>query len=227
MPWIRPRRWHAEEARGLERKQPLRIGVFGGSFDPVHIGHLLAAECCREQAGLDRVIFVPTAIQPHKQDRQLASGPHRLEMLALATGGHDAFAVSGDELERGGVSYTVDTLERMTARYPSDELLLILGPDAFLSLPTWREPRRIIDLAEILAVERESLDDLSGTASRAALEPLLGRVRLDRVIAERVRLPAIGIRASDLRSAVASGTSIRYRTPRAVEHYIATHGLYR
>jgi nicotinate-nucleotide adenylyltransferase len=201
--------------------------VFGGSFDPVHIGHLLAAECCREQAGLDRVLFVPAAIQPHKQDRQLASGQHRMEMLALATGGNDAFAVSGDELERGGVSYTVDTLQRLKARHPDDDLLLILGPDAFLSLPTWREPQRIIDLAEVLAVERESLDDLSDAATRGPLETLLGRERLDRVISKRVRLPAIGIRASDLRAAVAAGQSIRYRTPRAVECSIATHGLYR
>ena len=205
----------------------MRIGVFGGSFDPVHIGHLLAAECCREQAGLDRVLFVPAAIQPHKQDRQLASGQHRMEMLALATGGNDAFAVSGDELERGGVSYTVDTLQRLKARHPDDDLLLILGPDAFLSLPTWREPQRIIDLAEVLAVERESLDDLSDAATRGPLETLLGRERLDRVISKRVRLPAIGIRASDLRAAVAAGQSIRYRTPRAVECSIATHGLYR
>jgi nicotinate-nucleotide adenylyltransferase len=205
----------------------VRIGVFGGSFDPVHIGHLLAAECCREQAGLDRVLFVPAAIQPHKQDRQLASGQHRMEMLALATGGNDAFVVSGDELERGGVSYTADTLERLKARHPDDDLLLILGPDAFLGLPTWREPQRIIDLAAILAVERESLDDLSDAATREPLETLLGRARLDRVIAERVLLPAIGIRASDLRAAVAAGQSIRYRTPRAVECYIATHGLYR
>ena len=205
----------------------MRIGVFGGSFDPVHIGHLLAAECCREQAGLDRVLFVPAAIQPHKQDRQLASGQHRMEMLALATGGNDAFAVLGDELERGGVSYTVDTLERLKARHPDDDLLLILGPDAFLGLPTWREPQRIIDLAEVLAVERESLDDLSDAATREPLETLLGRERLDRVISKRVRLPAIGIRASDLRAAVAAGQSIRYRTPRAVECSIATHGLYR
>jgi len=205
----------------------VRIGVFGGSFDPVHNGHLLAAECCREQAGLGRVLFVPAFIQPHKQDRQLASGQHRMEMLALATGGHDAFAVSGDELDRGGVSYTVETLEQLNALHPGDDLFLILGPDAFLSLPTWREPRRIVELAELIAVERESLDDLSGDAFRGPLEPLLGRERLDRVLAERVRLPAIGIRASDLRNAVASGKSIRYRTPRAVEQYIATHGLYR
>jgi len=205
----------------------VRIGVFGGSFDPVHIGHLLAAECCREQAGLDRVLFVPTAIQPHKQHRQLASGQHRLEMLALATGGHDAFDVSNDELTRGGVSYTVDTLERLTAQHPGDDLLLILGPDAFLGLPTWREPRRIVELAGIIAVERESLDDLSSAVSRGPLESLLGRERLDRVITERVRLPSIGVRASDLRSAVAAGKSIRYRTPRAVEQYIAAHQLYR
>ena len=148
-------------------------------------------------------------------------------MLALATGGNDAFAVSGDELDRGGVSYTVDTLERLRAQHPGDELLLILGPDAFLGLPSWREPERIVELAGILAVERESLDDLTAAAVRVSLEPLLGRERLDRVIAERVRLPAIGIRASDLRSAVAAGKSIRYRTPRAVERYIAAHGLYR
>ncbi len=205
----------------------MRIGVFGGSFDPLHIGHLLAAECCREQAGLDRVLFVPTAIQPHKQHQQPAAGQHRLEMLALATGGHDAFAVSDIELERGGVSYTVDTLERLTAQHPGDELLLILGPDAILGLPTWREPRRIVELAGIIAVERESLDDLGGAVSRGPLEALLGRERLERVIAERVMLPAIGIRASDLRSDVAAGKSIRYRTPRAVEQYIATHRLYR
>ena len=130
----------------------MRIGVFGGSFDPVHIGHLMAAECCREQARLDRVLFVPVSIQPHKQQRQLASGQHRMEMLALATGGNDAFAVSSDELERGGVSYTVDTLERLRAQHPGDELLLMLGPDAFLGLPTWREPQRIVELATILAV---------------------------------------------------------------------------
>lgn len=205
----------------------MRIGVFGGSFDPVHIGHLLAAECCREQAGLDRVLFVPAAIQPHKQHREPASGQHRLAMLALATGGHDAFAVSDDELDRGGVSYTVDTLERLKARHPDDEFLLVLGPDAFLSLPTWRKPDRIVELAGIIAVERESLDDIGGAAVRGQLEPLLGRERLDAVIAGRVMLPAIGVRASDLRAAVAAGRSIRYRTPRAVEQYIAANGLYR
>jgi nicotinate-nucleotide adenylyltransferase len=204
----------------------VRIGVFGGSFDPVHIGHLVAAECCREQAGLDRVLFVPAAVQPHKQDRRPASGQHRLEMLMLATGGHDAFAVSSEELDRGGVSYTVDTLGRLKPLHPHDELLLLLGPDAVLSLPSWRDPRRILELAGIVAMERESLDDLGAPACRAALEPLFGRAALEQLLAARVRLPAIGIRSSGLRAAVAAGQSIRYRTPRAVERYIAAHGLY-
>ena len=113
----------------------MRIGIFGGSFDPVHTGHLIVAECCREQASLDRVLFVPAAIQPHKQDRSLATGAHRLAMLALATGGHPSFAVSSDEVDRGGVSYSIETVQSLSSHHSGDELLLILGPDALAGLP--------------------------------------------------------------------------------------------
>jgi nicotinate-nucleotide adenylyltransferase len=205
----------------------MRIGVFGGSFDPVHVGHLLLAECCREQAGLDRVLFVPAATQPHKQDRQLAAPEHRVEMLRLATGGHPAFAVVTLEIERGGVSYTVNTLAALKATHPDAELCLLLGPDALAGLPTWREPARIAALATVVGVEREALDDLRGLAKTAGLSTLLGAERLAAVLQRRVRMPAIGIRASDIRAAVAAGRSIRYRTPRAVEVYIQAHGLYR
>jgi nicotinate-nucleotide adenylyltransferase len=205
----------------------MRIGVFGGSFDPVHLGHLVAAECCREQAALDRVVFVPAAVPPHKRDRVLAAPEHRLEMLRLATGGHDAFAVSTVELDRGGVSYTVDTLAALGAAHPGADLRIVLGPDALAELPTWREPARIVDLALPLAVERESLDDVAALVADARLAAVLGRERLERVVAERVRMPAIGIRATALRAAVAEGRSIRFLAPRAVERYIATHGLYR
>jgi len=203
----------------------MRIGVFGGSFDPVHVGHLILAECCREQAGLDRVLFVPAATQPHKQHRRLAAPEHRLEMLRLATGGHPAFAVSTVELDRGGVSYTVDTLAALRDAHPGAELCLLLGPDALAGLPTWREPRRIADLATLVAVERETLDDLP--AATAALRDLLGPERVAGILDRRVRMPAIGIRASDLRAAIGAGASIRYRTPRAVEAFIAAHRLYR
>jgi len=205
----------------------VRIGVFGGSFDPVHIGHLIAAECAREQAGLDRVLFVPAAQPPHKPGRTLAAGQHRLEMLTLAIGGHDAFAVSAIELDRGGTSYTVDTLAALAAVNPGDALVLLLGPDALAGLPAWREPRRIAAVAEIVPLERDALDDLPAAVTAAGLVDLFGADAVATMLARRVRMPAIGIRATALRTAVAAGRSIRYQTPRAVERYIATHALYR
>ncbi len=204
----------------------MRIGVFGGSFDPVHLGHLIAAECCREQAGLDRVLFVPAAVPPHKQDRQLSPAADRVEMLRLAVGGHDAFAVSTLEIDRGGVSFTVDTLALLRETHPADELFLLLGPDAIVEFPTWREPTRILDLATPLVMMREVIDDLAAIAGAARLATLVGRERLAAIVSAAVRLPAIGIRASDLRAAVAAGRSIRLRTPRAVEAYVAAHRLY-
>lgn len=204
----------------------MRIGIFGGSFDPVHQGHLVVAECCREQARLDRVVFVPTAIQPFKQDRQPAAGQHRSEMLALAVGGNPAFEISTVELDRGGVSYTVDTLAAMRKASPDDELHLILGPDALAGLPDWREPSRILELSRVIAVERDGLDDMAAIVQAPRLATLLGPERARDIVAEKVVVPAIGVRSSDLRALVAAGRSIRYRTPRAVEQYIATHGLY-
>jgi len=205
----------------------MRIGVFGGSFDPVHVGHLVVAEIAREQAGLDRVLFVPAAIQPHKQKVGLAPAADRVEMLRLATGGHDAFAVSTLEIDRGGVSYTADTVEALAAEHRGDDLVLLLGPDALAGLPTWHEPERILAAVTIRAVEREGVDDVAALVREPALAMLLGADRAAQVVATRIRVPAIGIRATDLRSAVAAGHSIRYRTPRAVEQYITTHGLYR
>lgn len=205
----------------------MRIGVFGGSFDPVHLGHLVAAECCREQAGLERVVFVPAAIPPHKQDRTLAPAADRLAMLQLATGGHDAFTVSTLELDRGGVSYTADTLAALAASHPGADLRLILGPDALAGLPDWHDPARIVATADLLAVEREGLDDVAALARVPRLAALLGPERLERLVAVRVRMPALGIRASLLRAQVAAGRSIRFLTPRAVEAYVHEHGLYR
>lgn len=205
----------------------MRIGIYGGSFNPVHLGHLIAAECCREQARLDRVLFMPAATPPHKQGRLLADAADRVTMLTLAVGGHEAFAVSTIEVDRGGVSYTVDTLAVLAQQHPHDTLALMLGPDALAQLPTWREPRTIADRCELVAVEREQLDDVASIARDTGLADLLGQERLAALIAARVRMPAIGVRASDLRAAVAAGTSIRYRTPRAVEAFITSHGLYR
>jgi len=205
----------------------MRVGVFGGSFDPVHYGHLIAAECAREQAALDRVVFVPAATPPHKPGVRLEDASHRLAMLSLAIGGHDAFEVSTIELDRGGTSYTVDTLADLAARHPGDTLVLLLGPDSLAALATWKEPDRIVSLADIVPIERESLDDIVAAAAGSGLASVLGEPAVTAMLGRRVSMPAVGIRATHVRAAVAVGRSIRYRTPRSVERYIATHGLYR
>jgi nicotinate-nucleotide adenylyltransferase len=205
----------------------MRIGVYGGSFDPVHNGHLLAAEAAREQAGLGRVIFVPAAASPHKPNVALASGADRLAMLELATAGHDAFSVSSLELDRGGTSYTVETLGALAEAHPGHQLVMILGPDSLAGFATWREPHLIASLAEIVPVERDELDDLEAIAVSGGLAQAVGVDMAALILARRVRMPAIGIRATTIRRAIAAGRSIRFQTPRAVECYITTHGLYR
>jgi nicotinate-nucleotide adenylyltransferase len=201
----------------------MRLGIFGGSFDPVHYGHLLLAECCREQCGLEEVWFVPAAVAPHKQHATLTAPAHRVEMLRLATGGQGAFDVSTRELDRGGLSYTVDTLAEIHADRPTDELFLLLGADSLADLPNWREPARICELALLVVVQRPGAVE----PDFAALAPLVSAERLESIRRQRVEMPAIGLSASEIRSRVSARQSIRYRTPRAVERYIQTHGLYR
>src|SRR5688500_10806095 len=121
----------------------MRLGLFGGTFDPVHYGHLLLAEACREQCRLDELWFVPAAVPPHKQERTLSPAKERVEMLRLAVGGHPAFSVSTLEIDRGGVSYTVNTLDAVRLSRPEATLFFPMGADSLVDLPTWREPRRI------------------------------------------------------------------------------------
>src|SRR5439155_12099678 len=125
------------------RKHCMRIGVFGGTFDPVHLAHLIIAEQCREQAGLDQVWFIPAARPPHKQDRTVTPFSHRVEMLALAIAGNPAFRIDELEKERPGSSYTVDTLSELQRQHRGVDLWLILGSDCLPDLPHWREPARI------------------------------------------------------------------------------------
>lgn len=205
----------------------MRLGVFGGSFDPVHTGHLLVAEACREGAALDRVLFVPAARAPHKPDGPRADGRHRVEMLSLAVGGHDAFAVSTVELDRGGVSYTVDTLEALRAAHPGATLHLILGPDSLAQFDTWRDPAGILARARIVAVARAGVDDVAATCRTAGLDRWLGADGVAALVAEQVAIPAVGLRSSTIRALLAAGRSIRYQVPRAVERYVAEQGLYR
>src|SRR5882762_9450434 len=128
----------------------MRIGVFGGTFDPVHLGHLILAEQCREQATLDQLLFVPALLPPHKRQQPLTSFAQRVEMLALAISGHAAFRVDELEKERTGPSYTVDTLTQLQQQRPGDEFCFIIGSDSLHDLHLWYQPRRIIELATLL-----------------------------------------------------------------------------
>ncbi len=200
----------------------MKVGVFGGSFDPVHLGHLILAEQCREQARLDRVLFVPAARPPHKPDRVLTPFHVRVEMLTLAISGHPAFQVDELENERPGPSYTVMTLEELKARDPAIDLRLILGGDSLIDLPLWCEPKRILELAGLLVVGRPGWSAPSDRDLRASLSladdfPL--RI-------EFVECPLIEIASRDLRKRFAAGRSVRFQLPRAVEAYVQEKRLY-
>jgi nicotinate-nucleotide adenylyltransferase len=201
----------------------MRIGVFGGSFDPVHLGHLVMAELCREQAGLDEVRFIPAARPPHKQHQTQTPFHVRVEMLALAISGNAAFRIDELEKDRPGPSFTADTLDLLHAREPDAELCLILGADSVVDLPLWYDPHRIVARATLLVIGRPGWQMPDPESLRAALqltddEPL----RL-----QAVECPLIEIASRELRQRVAEGKTIRYQTPRSVEAYIAQHGLYK
>jgi nicotinate-nucleotide adenylyltransferase len=201
----------------------MRLGLLGGSFDPVHYGHLLLAECGREQLRLDRVDFLPAAVPPHKPDRELSPAEARVEMLQLAIAGHEHFAVSRYEVDRGGVNYTVNTLRHYRSEEPDAEVFFLAGTDMLHDLPQWREAEEICRLC-VWAVARrpgEPEPDFARLAGIATPE----RIALFR--RHVVEMPAIGLSATDIRRRVAAGRSIRYRTPRAVEKYIETAGMYR
>lgn len=201
----------------------MRLGILGGSFDPVHYGHLLLAECCREQCRLDAVWFVPAAVPPHKQDRKLSPDADRVEMLKLAIGGHEVFSIYTGEIDRGGVSYTVETLQHLHDEDASRELFLLMGADSLADLPTWREPARICELAIPAVVRRAG----SPTPDDTVLAKLMSPERLAIARENRVEMPTIDLSATEIRRRVTMGKSIRYRTPRAVEKYIETHAIYR
>ena len=138
----------------------MRLGIFGGTFDPVHYGHLLLAECCREQCKLDEVWFLPAAVPPHKQDLELSSAEDRINMLELAIAGQSAFGVCRYEIDRGGVNYTFETLAHFHEEDPCRELFFLLGADMLADLPHWRHPAQILELAVPVAVRRPGAGEL-------------------------------------------------------------------
>jgi nicotinate-nucleotide adenylyltransferase len=200
----------------------MRIGVFGGSFDPVHLGHLVLAECCQTQARLDRVVFVPAAHQPHKPRAPRADDADRLAMLRLATAGRPEFEIWTVEIDRGGVSYTVDTLRALANREPAAELFFLMGADALADLPTWREPAEICRLATPVAVHRAGWHEPDFDALSEFLQP----DRLAEIRSLQVEMPSTPISSSAIQRVIAEGGEWRQLVPPEVAAYIVEHQLY-
>jgi nicotinate-nucleotide adenylyltransferase len=189
----------------------VRLGIFGGSFDPPHLGHLLPVIDAAEALGLDAVRFVPAAVQPFKVGHAVAAPPHRRAMTELLVAGIPGFSVDSTEIDRRGLSFTVDTLAALAAAAPGTELVLLIGADAYAQFDQWREPERIRELAKLAVLVRG--DDEMPNDSRDGVDLL--------------RTRRVDISSTELRARVADGRIIRGFVPEAVADYIAAHRLYR
>lgn len=193
----------------------MKTGLFGGTFDPIHIGHLIIAETVRSDFVLDRVLFIPAQIPPNKVNRILSAAQIRLKMVELAIDGYSYFDVSDVEIQRGGVSYTVETVHwfKETEEWGKDELFLIVGSDSLLEMKSWKDPGGILQKIQTLVVGRPGFD------IEKAEESFRRRVK-------RVYTPFINISSTEIRQRVRSGKSIHYWVPEKVEVYIRKKGLY-
>lgn len=194
---------------------PVRIGVMGGTFDPIHHGHLVAASEAHAAFELDEVLFVPTGQPWQKSDRQVTSGEHRFAMTSLATQSNDAFSVSRVDLDRDGPTYTVDTLRDLQAQQPEAELFFITGADALAAIMSWRDHETLFDVAHFVGCTRPG--------------HVVDREMLDRLPQERLsvlEIPALAISSTDCRERAQRGAPIRYLVPDSVVEYINEHDLY-
>jgi nicotinate-nucleotide adenylyltransferase len=193
--------------------------VFGGTFDPIHIGHLIIAIDVQAVLELDTVLFVPAGHPPHKPDSLISSNEDRLFMLDAALSGQPSFKISTVDLDRPGPSFTADTLAQLATQHPSDDLFFIMGADSLRDFPTWRDPERILDLAQL------------AVAARPAVPIDINRVNAEIPgAAQRIHLvdtPSIGISASSIRKRVSERRPITFQVPAEVERYILEQRLYR
>jgi nicotinate-nucleotide adenylyltransferase len=200
----------------------VRVAILGGTFNPPHLAHLLCASEAADQLGLDRVVLMPVFTPPHKEVPEDPGPEVRLGLCERAIAGDDRLEVSRLEIDRGGPSFTVDTLQELHARHPEHELIFIVGGDMAVSLPTWKDPRTVLELATLGVAER------SGATRRDITERLTAEYGDD--VSDRLAffdMPRMDISSSEIRRRVAAGRTIRYLVPDAVADHIAEHGLYR
>lgn len=195
---------------------PGKIGVYGGTFDPPHVGHLIVAGDACEALGLDRLLFIPSAVPPHKRHSVEATAEVRMEMVGAAVAGDERFEVSDLELRRQGPSYTVDTLSTLRERYPGAELYLLVGADVVPDLPTWRAPEEILRLARLAVLARAGDHGGEGSSERDGPIPFV-----------RVPVTRVDVSATEVRRRVREGRPIRYLVTDPVRAIIEREGLYR
>jgi nicotinate-nucleotide adenylyltransferase len=215
-----------------------RLGILGGTFNPIHLGHLVLAEAFRERLALDRVLFVPAATPPHKPPVGLVPALHRYAMVTLAVAGHPRFVACPVELERSGPSYSADTVEALAGEWAGARLFFLMGSDTFLDLPTWRTPERLGHFATLgVGYRAGSAFEPDGPAARAVLARFArsGWRRVPPDAPETlapgdcalVEMRSVPVSAREVRERLAAGESVRYQVPLAVAEYIAHHRLYR
>ncbi len=200
-----------------------RIGIVGGSFDPIHLGHLIIAQDALERLELDEVVFIPAAIPPHKQHLQQEDAEHRLNMLKLATEGDLRFSVSDVELRRGGVSYTYETVRALKNEHPDDDWILIVGSDTLVELHTWYKIDELLELCNVASFLRPGESSVDGIGKKIELSA----EHKDQLLGNLIEAHLIEISSTEVRMRVAEGLGIHYLVPPEVEMYIYEHGLYR
>ena len=198
------------------------IGIFGGTFDPPHVGHLIMAERCREAANLDEVWFLVAYRPPHKADETVTRFEHRCDMAALAITGQPAFRVEPVEKELPPPSYTAATLAELRHRHPGHDFHLILGGDSVADLPKWHEPGKVVAAAGLIGVARPGVEPVPADRLAAALGLPADGVRL-----QWVDSPLIDVASREIRRRAGEGKTVRYLVPRAVEEFVRERGLYR
>ena len=201
----------------------MKIGVFGGRFDPIHFGHLLLAESALRECELDRIIFVPTGVSPHKDNNNVVSGEYRIEMTNLAISGYEEYSSSRFEIDSKEISYTVNTLRHFKETMLDSELYLILGADMFNYLPHWCETAEICRLATPIVACRAGFP----APYFESLSQFVPHKRLETFHRFVVQMPQIELSSTQIRHRVAEGKSIRFQVPRSVEAYIHSYKLYR
>jgi len=199
-----------------------RIGIFGGSFDPIHLGHLLTAEQFFSELSLDIVKFVPAKISPFKRDYTPTTDKHRLEMLKLAMGAHENFEVDPIEIQRGGVSYTIDTVEELQRNEPDATWFMLIGADSLKDFRKWKSPDRLLSLVQMVVARRGGCPE----PDWKELEGLAPRETLDSIQQMRLDIPVMEISSTSVRRRIEQNRTIRYLVPAPVEVYIREHHLY-